>query len=90
MLKSFKIFTSRTNNILLNNIQKNNNNLFKIANNFKFSSSHKHEDNHAENHDDDHHHGEPQDYHNLKFDRVSYNQKLTKEQRKPYIYVLIC
>jgi hypothetical protein len=84
MLKSFKILCSRTNNIR-SGIQINSNNLLKITNNFKFSSSHKHEDHHEENHED-HHHGEPEDYHNLKFDRISYNQKLTKEQRKPYLF----
>lgn len=83
MLKSFKIFNSRTNCIVLKNINYNNNKLFKIANNFNFSSSHSHKDH--ENNDDHggHHHEEPQDYHDLKFDRVSYNQKLSKEQRKP-------
>lgn len=92
MLKPFKILYTRTNNNLLRSIHKNNKNIFKITNYFKFSSSHKHEDhhnidNHAEDHDD--HHGEPQDYHNLKFDRVSYNQKQTKEQRKEYFILLI-
>ncbi len=82
MLKSFKIFNLRTNYILFRNIN-HNNKLFKIANNFNFSSSHNHDD-HENNHDHGgHHHEEPKDYHNLKFDRVSYNQKLSKEQRKP-------
>lgn len=85
MLKSFKILISRSNN--LRTIQKFNNNNFQVRCHFKFSSAqkkdnHQHTNDHEEHHED-HHHGEPKDYHNLKFDRVSYNQKLTKEQRKP-------
>lgn len=86
MLKSFKILYSRTNNIVLRNVHKNNNNLFKVANCFKFSSSHNHEEHDHNNDHGGHHHEEPKDYHNLRFDRVSYNQKLNKEQRKPYLY----
>jgi len=79
MLKTFKIFNSRTNFLVLNNINNNKNKLFKKANIFNFSSSHN-----DESHDvhGGHHHEEPKDYHDLKFDRVSYNQKLSKEQRK--------
>ena len=86
MLKSFKILCSSTNYNLIRNIFKTNNNLFKISNNYKFSSSHKHNDENHHNDEHGEHHGEPKDYHNLKFNRISYNQKLTKEQRKPYIF----
>ncbi len=79
MLKSLKIIYSRRDGVLFKSIHKNNNNLFKILNKIKFSSSHNHENNHAGNHEDHN-----QDYHKLKFDRVSYNQILNKEQRKPY------
>ena len=48
---------------------------------FKFSSSNN--KNHNENDDDHHgHHHEASEYHDFKFDRVSYNQQLTSETRE--------
>ena len=44
-----------------------------------------HNDHHDDEHHDDHHHHhheEVKEYHDFKFDRVSYNQKLTEETRE--------
>ncbi len=88
MLKSIRLFNNIVNSNLFNVIYKKNINIFKYCNNFNFSSKSNDSIHHHQDHNDhDHsheHHGEPQEYHNFKFDRVSYNQKLTKETRDKY------
>jgi len=88
-IKSLKIFNSKSNFNVIKTLQRNNNKIFQYASSFSFSSQHKNSDHHQDSHGehgshDDHHHGEPQEYHTLKYDRISYNQKLSKETRKPY------
>jgi hypothetical protein len=46
-------------------------------------NDHHEHDHHDDHHDDHHHHHEEvKEYHDFKFDRVSYNQKLTEETRE--------
>ena len=57
-------------------------NLFNFTK-FNFSAAKEHtEDDHDDTHA--HHHEEAKEYHDFKFDRVSYNQELNSEQRSKY------
>jgi hypothetical protein len=86
MLKSFGNVYLNTGVNVLKNFVKNNNKIFRLMN-YNFSAkSHDNHHNHNDSHDDHghghaHHHKEPQEYHELKYDRVSYNQQMTPENR---------
>lgn len=96
MLKSFGVVYYKLNRNVLKNLAYNKPNIFATLNRFSFSAnahnSHKSEhsnNNHNDHNDEDHgahghHDAELQDYHNLKFDRVSYNQTLNQETRQKY------
>lgn len=90
MLRLFPI--SNTKNLIKKFI-KLNNNLFTIPNTFSFSAkshdhkktdSHNNHEHHQSSHDNGHgHHEDPKEYHDAKFNRVSYNQILNAENRQP-------
>ena len=80
MLNSFRFICSKKQLTLSTKFIQGNRNLLNLTK-FKFSSSK--DNNHKENDDDHHgHHHETSEYHDFKFDRVSYNQQLTSETRE--------